>query len=1090
MERPNIGKALKRSQQERDGLVPFFTKYYSRKSPRAELTGWRSAAPSSDRSLQVTVKSPCRVNSRAVLNSSPRYPRLSQPLQSASDPVLHKPSSLLLKVPCVPKTAGLQLQSPRKTEQGFRLPTVRKSVREKKETHNHFQTNEKSLVLHVKNSLRVLTKNVKIPVSSKSLFGTPKHQLSPVNHSEIPSTRASVPSSPRGANESLPVKTLCETREQPSLYVEIDDLLGNKDEEMYETPRKISNEIADSKVELEQVESDEQDMDSEGGSSEDTAARYTLPTVTEVPPQAPPFPVENASSSSRSVSPDVSDLPAKSDSNPPSSPLIPRKRLTTRIPESKISIPKLPLEVTPHDSPTIYPPRRERLHTIIPAALKATTTLHEIPAEVPTSPIHREQTMHTPGKTKKKPTALRGFIGKIGSGIPQLTVEVSEWQEVSPMLEQNIYVFEHSASEEVKQEEAGMQKPTGLGAFRPRKISENAPARKESHLPVTSHFTKLATQRTNASRKLSSPKEDVTPTGFHTPRSAVNSVSPKETPKVTPKGTPRATPRLIPPSRTLRTPVGEKRLSSSSGSDEYDDEIGEIAKSKATTRPRKMTLPIEIAAKMGSDLSDKEAKSPTSQSQFRRASIAFDHGSPLMSFLTKERQVLKTTDTDPETFFLPFPETQPNKIDTDIKRPLKPRPRVSQIRPRDSVIIRTRIVDFASVGAKDPFDMFLRQLAHSLLNIIEDVVEDQSNKEEGEEAGNVEKTASLESLPQSVSKENTQLLEIFQRAKTNPATRNLINSPDYARKLLQHLSTYPQSPSNDSSSEQEDSESSEDEHELHKVRRQRDKMTDYELKHLNMLKKIAEDLLKGTEGSERFQGLEIPPLPGLEESEKKWEGKEKEGGGDLWNYASGEEDLGQVQDLLSGLFAGYSDEDFTAFMPSCSLVLPQMSSEKEVPLPESVDPDLDNYQSYLLRRHFQAICQLKPELLVALEKHKASLHQIDLKQLRPEELFQLISTLTAKKKRKVQTLKQRQGQQFVKLRAKQAATFSNLHPSRMQELRKEGSSECIPSQPDYSSRSYSERVYLRMKNSEPEYRFPSPKSRPAAVALSDETEKK
>jgi len=1052
--------------RDRGGLVPFCTKYFSRKTQQPEVAGWRSAANSPKPRFPLTIKSPSRVHSRALLNSPPRYPRQSQPLQSVSVPVLPRVPPLL-RVPYSPHLTRLALDIGTQggSAQGARLPIARKGNLEKSERHSHFQTQEGNPLLRVeKSSEGVETLVLPKPVDGRSLepIETTKRLFSPFERSEMPSTRASQPGSPRSFAEHSAEVLL------PTLAAAVQQVFQSS------PLLQSEGEVPSRKLSSDQSSSCIGDRDAYGSLREiDIAEEY--PQYDTARPSLFIQSPENIEAQASILNPE----PESSSNIEPvlgTSRSSGRQKPTTRIPALRAEITQpLPVGLSSNPEPGSQHIDRQ-IATITPELQK------------PSLVLPPQEEAKSVGKVSGKGENVR-TVAKSAKNSPRAYLKKASPKAAKGKLEEREghKQAEGRSAEQPTEETKEKRDISGKESEIVGKSSEDE-FDNQTNSPKSSKtsFSQAAAESITApiSRKNShgseSPRSPRSPKFITSPNTALQSSG--------------NTVRIIPE----QSDESKRSSSQSSEIDLYDSAFlstfhpsSQIPKPSPASRKRKMTLPVEVAARMAAEIGKDVSKS--SHAQLRRASIAFDHTPQIKSFIAKERRKRKQhIETEESREIKAEGDLGPTRLAGSqlVARqegPASPRPRVIT-RPNGKLFIRTRIVDFASVGAADPFDMFLKELAHSLLYMIEDIIDEEiaGQAPPGSEA----KQASALMHFLKSSQGNLPMLSLLKQSKQSalvPTSPKGMGAKDYAKKLLQKITTGSKkeagSDSVSSLSDSEEEFSSEDENDLQKLQRQRDKMADYELKHLSMLKKIAEDLMKGSEATDSIEQMAIPSLPTPVGPEKLWAAWE--GLGDVdFSFGSETELGGRVSDLLTGMFAGSSQAEFTAFMASPASGLQHQTTEKEAGFPDT-DPDADNYQSDLLRRHFKAICStLGPEYKAALEEWKASLFQIDPQQLLPIEVMRLLRRAYLKKKHRLQVLKHRTGQ-FVQLRAKPTTTFSNLHPNRLSEL-PPGPTACphTPLQRPKTERPYSERVYLRMKQTSPSSDFFKPSSRPNAAVLS------
>ncbi len=1037
--------------------MPFATKYYSRKTRQSEVAGWRTAGNSPKHPFHLTIQSPSRVHSRAQLNSPPRYPREFKAPQSASVPVLPKVPPVL-RAPCSPRTTRLvlQLETLEGTLREVRLPTMmRKSNLEKSDRLSRLQGYEENRMSNVGNSsegiAKLKVKNLHIPGSIE----TSRTISSPFGRSEIPSTRASQPSSPRSPFERASVGGIGETSELPILAAAVQEVL------QAHSSLQLPEEIASKALPSDHSDSYQEDRENYADFPRTENKEGYLLCDLENPTQF----IDNVEANADPESDSSSRLELSKRVSRSSG----RQKPAIRIPAASLA----------------QPAASELPSFLEPASLVSVPDAVFLPSGVEIAKqseaiVPQEEGKHSPGKDAQlhasekiaKPVASpRAYLKKSKQKEGKETTEKVNLHLPAEQSKEDTYIAKEKRGSAGKKSQQAQ-----------KRSDKSAASLGNTSNPPKATFSQAATESLETLSKRKNSHENESP---RTPTSLSSKVA--SSPSTISKQDEAAAARAIPEQSDESKRSSPSELSEV---DLYSDTFlspfhpsRQIAKKNPSLRPRKMTLPVELASKLSAEMSSKNPFSP--KAKIRRASVAFDHASQLKSFSGKEHQsTLKQHKLQEESQEISAEMSPASSQSTGNqvfpRPPTKPRPKFNS-RPGRRIYIRTKIVDFASVGAADPFDLFLRELAHSLLYMIEDVIEDQDR---GEKPPNSEESSALERFLKN-SHGNVSMLGLLRPTKP---TVSLTTSPkgpsEHAKKQAiaaakkQELSEVNSS----SSGEEDDWMSSDDEHELHKLQRQRNKMADYELKHLSMLKKIAEDLLKGSEEAESCDQMAILPLPTLEEKGRGWE---RQGLGDVdFSFASEDAELGgRVHDLLTDMFAGYSQEEFSTFMASHASGLQHQPTQKEEGFTDAIEQDADNYQSEVLRRHFQAICHtFGPEHFSALEEWKSTLFQMEPRQLLPIELMRLLRNGFLKKKNRLQVNKQREGQVFVRLNAKPTKTFTNLQashlPDRLKAPTDSFNSIQSPQKRPMTERSYSERVYMRMKRAGPDSTFHKPRSRP------------
>lgn len=967
----------------------------------------------------------------------------------------------------------LEVGTERESVQGNRLPIARKSNLEKGDAYSHFQDQQGNRLLRVENSSQgIRTWHQQKPVNGSSLepIETTKRLFSPFERSEMPSTRASQPSSPRSLVEhpaEVPSPTLAAAVQevlQTSHLLQLDGAI---------TSRKLSSELSNSCTGERDVYESPQEVDiAEDYLKYDTARPSLLIQSPENIEIAKPI-LDSESEFSSQMEPSFGISRSSG-----------RQKPNTRIPalRAEITEPKTQLKPQPEpadlisssipvslgvdrDIPPILP-ESQMPSLVLPPAEEAKSVGKSSPEKGSKVQIGEKSAKNSPRSYLKKGT-FKGEKGK------------AEKKDVHKQVEGQI--TEQSTEKTAKaKEKQGNSRKKSVGKSTGSELDKEA----KSPNPAKATFSQAATE------SITAPNSRKNSHGSESPRTP-------RTPKLT--SNPTAALQSSPTAAQAIPEQSDESKHSSSQSSEIDQYDGDFLSTfhpsnhnPKPSRKRKMTLPIEVAAKISAEIGKEASSSP--YAQLRRASIAFDHTSQLKS-VAKERRKRKqhraaegSQERKAEGGIDPVQLIEGQIVS---RFPTSPRARVVT-RPNGKLYIRTRIVDFASVGAADPFDLFLKELAHSLLYMIEDII-DEEIAGQSLSSSEAKHDSALMHFLRNTQQGNGSMLSLLRQSKPSasvPTSPKGMAAQDYAKRLLQKITTGSKKETKTGSISSlsdldEDFSDSEDEHELHKLQRQRDKMADYELKHLSMLKKIAEDLIKGSEATESIDQMAIPSLPIPVEPEKSWaawEGQEA----DFSFVSEGTELGGKVSDLLKSMLAGSNQAEFTAFMASPAGVLQHSVAEKETGFPDT-DPDMDNYHSDLLRRHFKAICSaLGPDYEAAVEEWRASLFQIEPQQLLPIELMQLLRGAYLKKKHRLKVFKHRAGQEFVHLRAKPTSTFSNLHPSRLSEPPQ--ATALSPLKRPMTERSFSERVYLRMKRNCPYSDFFKPKSRPNATVLSEVSE--
>ena len=886
---------------------------------------------------------------------------------------------------------------------------------------------------------------------------------SPFERSEIPSTRASQPSSPRSPFERVSVEGIGETSELPILAAAVQEVLQARP--YLPMPEEIASEAQSS----DHSDSCQEDRDNyEGFSRTDNKEGYQL-----VDSENPTKSIDNIEANADPESDSSSRLEQSKRASRSSG----RQKPAIRIPAASLASPEAELPSALEPADLVSQPDAEFLPS---GAETVDQSKAIVPQEEEKHSPGKDAKLHTSGKIAKPVASPRAFLKKN---------KETEGKETTEKVNLHLSAEQSLQSKEDTFEVKEKRGSAGKKSQRTQRRSDKAAiSLKSTSNPPKATFSQAATESLETLSKRKNSHGNESPRTLTSLSSKVAS-SPSTISRQEGAAAPRAIPEQSDESkRSSPSELSEVDLYNDTFLSPFQPSRQSVKKNPAL-RPRKMTLPIELASKLSAEISSKNRF--TAKAKTRRASVAFDHASQLKSVSGKEHPaVLKQRKLQEESQEISAEMSPGNGQSTGNqffpRLPTKPSPKVNS-RPGRRIYIRTRIVDFASVGAADPFDLFLRELAHSLLYMIEDIIEDQDQREELPKS---EDGSALERFLKYYHG-NVSRLELLRPTKQ---TTSLPTSPkgvsEHAKKQAAATKKQELSEVNSSSSDQEDDwMSSDDEHELHKLQRQRNKMADYELKHLSMLKKIAEDLLKSSEEADLYDQMAIPPLPTLEEKSRGWEYQGLRADMVNFSFASEDEELGgRVNDLLTGMFAGYSQEEFSTFMASHASGMQRQLTQKEEGFTDAIEQDAENYQCELLRRHFQALCHtFGPEHIAALEEWKSNLFQIEPRQLLPIELMRLLRNGFLKKKCRLEVNKQREGQAFVRLNAKPTKTFTNLTvrhlPERPKETTDSFKSFQSPLKRPMTERSYSERVYMRMKRAGPDSTFLKPRSRPNGTVL-------